>query len=128
MERSAIHLLHKRGKSQRAIARELGYSRVTVARALTEPVDRRPVARHRRSKTDPYRPQIEQWVREGLTAARMLELARTQPEQPYTGGHSVFRALVRRVRLEHHHQAVAAVPVRFEGLPRSEERRVGKGG
>jgi transposase len=118
MERSAIHLLHKRGKSQRAIARELGYSRVTVARALMEPVDRRPATRRRRSKTDPFRPQIEQWVREGLTAARMLELARTQPEQPYTGGHSVFRALVRRVRLEQQHQqTVAAVPVRFEGLP-----------
>jgi len=38
MERSTIQLLAKRGKSQRAIARELGYSRTTVARALGEPV------------------------------------------------------------------------------------------
>ena len=39
MERSTIHLLHKRGKSQREIARELGRSRATIARVLTEPVD-----------------------------------------------------------------------------------------
>lgn len=31
LERSTIHLLAKRGKSQRQIARELGYSRTTVA-------------------------------------------------------------------------------------------------
>ena len=42
MERSTIHLLHKRGKSQRQIASELGRSRNTVARALSEPVDRQP--------------------------------------------------------------------------------------
>src|SRR5207248_4013473 len=89
-----------------------------IARVLHEPVERPPARRPRPSKADPYRPQIEQWVQDGLTAARMLELARAQPEQPYAGGHSVFRALVRRVRLEHQHQqAVAAVPVRFEGLP-----------
>jgi transposase len=118
MERSAIQHLAKRGQSIRQIARELGRSPTTIARVLREPVERPPVARHRRSKTAPYRPQIEQWVREGLTAARMLELARAAPEHPYTGGHSVFRTLVRRIRLEQqHHEAVAAVPVRFEGLP-----------
>jgi transposase len=101
MERSAIQHLAKRGQSIRQIARDLGRSPTTIARVLREPVDRPPVARHRCSKADPYRPQIEQWTQEGLTAARMLELARAQPEQPYTGGHSVFRALVRRVRLEH---------------------------
>ena len=41
MERSTIHLLHKRGKCQRAVAQELGRSRATVARALREPVDAR---------------------------------------------------------------------------------------
>src|SRR5690349_4982549 len=118
MERSAIQHLAKRGQSIRQIARELGRSPTTIARVLREPVDRSPARRQRYSKADPYRAQIEQWVQEGLTAARMLELARAQAEQPYTGGHSVFRALVRRVRLEQHHQqAIAAVPVRFEGLP-----------
>ncbi|MFL5336050.1 MAG: IS21 family transposase [Geminicoccaceae bacterium] len=118
MERSAIQHLARRGQSIRQIARELGRSPTTIARVLREPLDRLPVARRRCSKADPYRPQIEQWVRAGLTAARMLELARTAPEAPYPGGHSVFRALVRRVRLEQQHQqAGAAVPVRFEGLP-----------
>jgi transposase len=118
MERSAIQHLAKRGQSIRQIARELGRSPTTIARMLREPVDRSPARRSRPSKADPYRPQIEQWVQEGLTAARMLELVRAAPGEPYTGGHSVFRALVRRVRLEQHQQqAVASVPVRFEGLP-----------
>ena len=48
----------------------------------------------------------------------MLELARQDPEQPYAGGHSVFRAAVRRERLgQGHARAVAEVAVRFEGLP-----------
>jgi transposase len=118
MERSAIHLLHKRGKSQREIARELGYSRVTVARVLTAPVERPPTRRQRRSITDPYRDQIRAWLDDGLTAVRMLDLARGDPDHPYTGGHSVFRAAVHRERLaQQHAAAVADVPVRFEGLP-----------
>jgi IS30 family transposase len=32
MERSTIHLLHKRGKSLREIASELGRSKTTIAR------------------------------------------------------------------------------------------------
>jgi transposase len=118
MERSAIHVLAKRGKSIRQIAAEVGHSPTTISRVLKEAVDKAPTKRRRRSKADPYRPQIEQWVREGLTAARMLELVRADPEQPYTGGHAVFRGLVRRVRLEQQQaRAVQEVPVRFEGLP-----------
>lgn len=116
MERSAIHLLTKRGKSQREIARELGHSRTTIARALQEPVDQAPTARSRNSQTDPFHAQIEQWVREGLTSVRMLELARTEVAQPYTGGRSVWNAAVHRIRLALE-RADADVPVRFEGLP-----------
>ena len=94
MERSAIQLLHKRGQSQREIARALGHSRTTVARVLTEPVDRPPARRRRRSIVDPYREQIARWVAEGLTGVRMLELARADPERPYPGSHTVFRAAV----------------------------------
>ena len=82
MERSTIQVLHKRGKSQRAIARELGRSRTTVARALAEPADRAPAPRQRRSIADPYREQIAAWVTQGLTAERMLELARQEPDRP----------------------------------------------
>src|SRR5919199_552692 len=116
MERSTIQVLAKRGKSQRQIAKELGHSRATIARALQEPIDKPPAPRHRRSKVDPYRVQIEHWVREGLSIVRMLELVRSDPVQPYTGGRSVFNDMVRRIRLElARHDA--DVPIRFEGLP-----------
>ena len=118
MERSTIHLLHKRGKSQREIARELGRSRATVARALAEPVDRASQRRRRSKLTDPYRERIAGWVTEGLTAVRMFELARDDPERPYPGQLSAFRGAVRRERhAQAQSQAIAEVPVRFEGLP-----------
>src|SRR4051794_1708273 len=118
MERSAIHLLAKRGKSQRQIAEELGRNRRTVARVLRESVDRRPAKRYRRSKVDPYRAQIAAWLGQGLTAVRMLELAREDAERPYRGGDNVFRTMVRRIRAEQQQQhAATEVPIRFEGLP-----------
>jgi transposase len=118
MERSTIHLLAKRGQSLRQIAQELGRSPTTVARVLRAPVDRPPAPRRRRSKLDPYRPQVEAWVRQGLTGVRMLELARADATCPYPGSRSHFRAFVRRVRQElGQARAVADVPVRFEGLP-----------
>lgn len=118
MERSTIHLLHKRGKSQREIASELGRSRSAVARALSEPVDRQPSARRRKSSVDAFREQIVEWLQQGLSGVRMMELAREDPDHPYVGGSSVWRAAVRRERLSGlHEQAVADVPIRFEGLP-----------
>jgi transposase len=116
MERSAIKVLAQRGKSQRQIAKELGRSRTTVARALAEPVDQAPARRRRPSHVDPYRLQIEQWIGEKLTAVRMLELARSDPDHPYIGGRSVFSDMVGRIRRELD-QASADVPIRFEGLP-----------
>ncbi len=118
MERSAIHLLAKRGKSQRQIAEELGRNRRTIARVLREPVEQRPAKRYRRSKVDPYRAQITAWLAAGLTAARMLELAREDAARPYQGGDNVFRSMVRRIRQEQQQQHAASdVPIRFEGLP-----------
>ncbi len=118
MERSAVQLLSKRGKSIRQIAAELGRSPTTIARVLKEPVDQLPSPRHRQSKLDPYRAQIEGWLRQGLTAVRMLELARGDPEMPYTGSRSHFGEYVRRVRQEQQQQQAASdVPIRFEGLP-----------
>src|SRR5687767_2554828 len=100
MERSTIHVLAKRGKSIRQIARELGRSPTTISRALQEPVTQAPAKRYRRSKVDPHRGQIVAWLAAGLTAQRMLELARADPVSPYIGGQSVFRGYVRRVRIE----------------------------
>jgi transposase len=115
MERSTIKWMAKRGKSIRQIAQEVGHNRRTVARALREPVEQTPARRQRRSKVDPYRPQIARWLEEGLTAVRMLELARQDPERPYTGSRSQFGEMVRRERDQQ--QAAADVPIRFEGLP-----------
>jgi transposase len=118
MERSAIQVMAKRGKSQRQIAQELGRSRTTIARVLHEPVEQRPTKRRRQSKVEGYRPQIERWIDEGLSTVRMVELARNDPVQPYRGGRTVFGDLVRRVRRElAQQQAVREVPIRFEGLP-----------
>ncbi len=118
MERSAIHLMAKRGKSVRQIAVAVGHSPTTIARVLREPLDRPPTKRQRRSVVDPYRARIEGWIGEGLTAVRMLELARTEPEQPYAGSRSNFGEMVRRVRRDLDQQRAATdVPIRFEGLP-----------
>jgi transposase len=118
MERSTIHVLAKRGKSIRQIAAELGRSPRTISRVLQGPVDCPPAKRHRRSKVDPYRARIGEWLAQGLTAARMLELARADPDRPYGGGQSVFRGYVRRIRQEQQQQqATSAVPIRFAGLP-----------
>jgi transposase len=116
MERSTIQLLAKRGKSHRAIARELGYSRTTVARVLDEPVNRQPAPRRRPSQTDPFHDQIRDWLGTGLTAVRMLELARSDPDHSSTGGRSVFTDAVRRIRREQD-RLTADIPLRFEGLP-----------
>ena len=73
MERSTVHLLHKRGKSLREIASELGRSKSTIARALSEPVDLQPRSRQRTSNVDPFRDQIAEWLKQGLSGVRMLE-------------------------------------------------------
>lgn len=118
MERSAIQVMAKRGKSIRQIATELGRSPTTIARVLKEPVDQHPSKRRRRSNVESYRPQIERWIGEELSIVRMVELARADPVQPYRGGRTVFGDLVRRIRRELAHQhASRAVPIRFEGLP-----------
>jgi transposase len=118
MERSTIQVLAKRGKSIRQIAAELGHSPTTIARVLKESVEVRPALRPRQSQVDPYRPQIEGWIQQGLSAVRMLELVREDPVQPYRGSRSQFGEMVRRVRvILAQAQAAATVPVRFEGLP-----------
>lgn len=116
MERSTIHLLAKRGKSERAIAQELGINRRTVARALDEPVDQAPGQRHRASLVDPFVDQIKQWLKEGLSVVRMTELARQDADHPFQGGRSTFSDFVQKIRRQLN-ETEADVPIRFEGLP-----------
>jgi hypothetical protein len=124
MERSAIHVMAKRGKSVRQIAAELGRSPTTIARVVPEPVDTPPPPRRRRSKVEASRPQIAAGIGEGLANVRILERARADLEQPYRGGRTIFDHLVRPIRRERaREQAVQDVPIRFEGVP-AEERQV----
>lgn len=116
MERSTIQVLAKRGKSQRQIAKELGVCRVTVARALQEPVDKTPAKRQRSSSVDPFVDQIKAWLAEGLSVVRMTELARGDLDHPYRGGRSTFSDAVLRIRRSLG-QKSTEVPIRFEGLP-----------
>ena len=95
MERSAIHVMAKRGKSIREIAAEVGHSPTTVARMLREPLTQQPAPRRRRSQVDPYQEAIERWLTEELSVVRMLELARADAERPYAGSRSQFGAMVR---------------------------------
>ncbi|GAC1525421.1 MAG: hypothetical protein NVS2B16_33910 [Chloroflexota bacterium] len=118
MERSAIQLMAKRGKSIRQIAEEVGRSPTTISRVLREPLDQSPARRQRHSQVDPYRTQIEGWLAEELPVVRMLELARNDTDHPYTGGRSQFGEMVRRLRRERDRdEAAREVPIRFEGLP-----------
>jgi transposase len=118
MERSAIKVLAKRGRSIRQIAAELGHSPTTIVRVLREPVEVGPVHRRRPSQVDVYGAQIRQWLAEGLPVVRMLELAREDTAQPYRGSRSRFGEVVQRLRQElAQEQAVRDVPIRFEGLP-----------
>ncbi len=85
---------------------------------LKEPVDREAARRHMRSGLDPWRGCIEGWLGEGLSVVRMLELAREDPDEPYTGSRSHFGEYVRRVwRGLEQQQAASDVPIRFEGMP-----------
>jgi IS30 family transposase len=86
MERSAIHLMAKRGKGIRRIATEFGRSPTTIARVLQEPVEQQPTKRRRHSNVEAYRTQIEHGIGERLSNVRILEFARADPEQPYRGG------------------------------------------
>jgi transposase len=126
MERSTVHLLHKRGKSLREIASELGRSKTTIARAVSEAVDQQPTSRRRKSNVDPFREQIVEWLQQGLSGVRMMELARDDPDHPYVGCGSVWRAAVRRERLSlQHEQAVADVPIRSRACRASTCRLTG---
>ena len=118
MERSTIHLLHKRGKSQREIARELGRSQSTVARALSEPVDRQPSVAaaevERRSVPRADRGVAEAGAERRADArvgARRSRAAVRRRQFGVAGGGAP------RAAGGLHEQAVADVPIRFEGLP-----------
>ena len=99
--------LDKEGMKWRAIARALKISRNTVRRIVTEHREARakphsalPEKRRtaRPSKLDPLRPRVEELLRTypDITAQRVFEILRE--EESYSGGYTIVKVLVRKLR------------------------------
>jgi transposase len=116
MERSTIYFLKQKGWSNLAIAEAVGCHRDTVSRILREPVDYQGEPRHRVSQIAVYDPAIKEWLEQNLSVRRMLEMVRSDPDQPYQGSDSAFYDYVQPLR-QARILRVAEVAVRFEGLP-----------
>lgn len=85
--------LQAEGKGWREIARETGHSKNTVKKYLRDghPVEakRRP---QRRTKLEPFIPQIEQWMSEGLF--NCVAMKQRLEKMGYTGGVTQIKAFV----------------------------------
>ena len=99
--------LDKEGMTRRAIARALKISRNTVRQIVTEhertreqPHTALPAQRSRArvSKLDPLRPRVAELLKtyEDITAQRVFEILRD--EKGYTGGDTIVKGLVRKLR------------------------------
>src|SRR2546421_1415739 len=86
MERSTIYYLKQKGWTNVQIAEFTGHHRDTVARVLRAAVEKQPKTRHRSSAVAVFDAQLAQWLDKHLPVSRMLVLARTDEEHPYSGG------------------------------------------
>jgi len=116
MDRSTIYFLHQKGWSNLEIAEFVGHHRDTIARVLREGVDRPPAPRQRTSAIALFDTQIRAWLDQKWTVQRMLEVARTDPDHPYTGSAAAFYDYVRPLKRARK-GLPGMVPIRFEGLP-----------
>jgi transposase len=116
MERSTIYYLKQKGWSNVQIAEFTGHHRDTIARVLREEVDKKPKPRERSSTVAIFDAQIAEWLEQGISVIRMLELARANADHAYAGGETAFYDYVRKVR-----RALKQTPrnlaLRFEGVP-----------
>src|SRR5947208_7797956 len=109
MERSTIYYLKQKGWSNVQIAAFTGHHRDTIARVLREEVEKKPKTRERISAVAVFDAQIREWLEQGISVIRMLELARANTDHPYTGGETAFYDYVRKVR----HARLPAAPASF---------------
>ncbi len=116
MDRSTIYFLHQKGWSNVEIAEFVGHHRDTIAQVLREPVDKQPAPRHRVSAVAVFDTQIQTWLDQKWTVQRMLEVARSDPDHPYTGSAAAFYDYVRPLKRARK-GLPGQVPIRFEGLP-----------
>jgi transposase len=116
MDRATIHYLHQKGWTKVEIAEFVGHHRDTITRVLREPLDQHPAARLRPSAVAVFDTQIRTWLDQRLSVQRMLELARTDPDHPYTGQATALYDYVRPIKRARK-GSPGDVPIRFEGLP-----------
>ena len=116
MERSTIYYLKQKGWSNVQIAAFTGHHRDTIARVLREEVEKKPKTRERPSAVAVFDAQIREWLEQGISVIRMLELARANTDHPYTGGETAFYDYVRKVR-HARQQTPRHLALRFEGVP-----------
>src|SRR5260221_12776931 len=96
MERSTIHFLKQKGWTNVQIAEFTGHHRDTIAKVLKEAVDKKQKTRQRSSAVDVFEPQIATWLDQNLAVIRMLELARADQGDAYTGSETAFFDYVRK--------------------------------
>ena len=106
-----IKTLKKRGVYNKDIARELGVHPRTVSRALQRGSAPVPKRKPRPSKLDPYKPQIDQLLAEGVWNA--VVILRELQAQGYDGGSTILRDYIQPKRAQRRSQAT----VRFETPP-----------
>ena len=106
-----IRTLKKRGVYQKEIAAELGVHPRTVSRAIQRGSAPQPQRHSRSSKLDPYKPQIDRLLAEGVWNA--VVILREIQAQGYGGGSTILRGYIQPQRKQRQRKAT----VRFETPP-----------
>ena len=83
---------------------------------MREEVDKKPKTRQRESRVAIFETQITAWLDENVSVIRMLEMARADPDHPYSGGETAFYDYVRKIRRARQ-QTPRNLALRFEGVP-----------
>ncbi len=118
MDRSAVNAMYRRGISKSEIDRQLGIDRKTVRRILKESCQKEYVRRPGGSLVDTFRDDIFKWLDARIPITRMLEMARENPDRPYTGSRTAFFDRVKLFRRDWQRERnECGAWLRFEGLP-----------
>jgi len=106
-----IKTLKKRGVYQKDIAAELGVHPRTVSRAIQRGSAPQRQRQTRRSKLDPYKPQVDRLLAEGVW--NTVVILREIQAQGYEGGSTILREYIQPRRQQRQSKAT----VRFETPP-----------
>ena len=112
-----MQYFRQKGWSITEIASFTGYHRITIRRALNEPVTQEMETHPRTSKVAVFASDITAWLDHQWTVQRMIEEARLHPDHPYTGSSAAFYDYVRPLKRARKGGLPGQIPVRFDGLP-----------